>query len=130
MGWIPVKLSRHLTLQNLRLMIFLVIFAMFGGPRKTDDLPTSPNNQFRDYFIRNHIAKIVPLKWSFAPQTSKTYGKSTKLFSILDLLPKYGFPKTLDLSPVPPRGVYISRNDPPPKEKSGKLQIHQQITFF
>ena len=40
-----------------------------GGPRKVDDRPTSPNNQFRDYFIRNRIEKLVPLNWNFAPQT-------------------------------------------------------------
>ncbi len=49
LGWIPVKFSRHLTLQNLRNINFLVIFSILdGGPRKVNDLLTSPNNQFRD----------------------------------------------------------------------------------
>ena len=44
-----------------------------GNPRTIDDLPTSPNNQFRDYFIRNRIEKLVPLNWDCAPQTLKIY---------------------------------------------------------
>ncbi len=43
-----------------------------GGLRKVDELPTSPNNQFRGYFIRNRIEELVPLNWNFASQTLKT----------------------------------------------------------
>ena len=43
-----------------------------GGPKKVDDLLTSPINQFRDYFIRNRIEKLVPLNWNFAPHTLKS----------------------------------------------------------
>ena len=46
-----------------------------GGPRKADNLPTAPNNQFRDYFIRNRIEKLVSLNWNFAPQTLKPKNK-------------------------------------------------------
>ena len=109
----PPLLSRHLTLQNLRNINFLVILLILvGGPRKVNDLLTSPSNQFRDYFIWNRIEKLVPLNWNFAPQTLKKYNESTNLFSNLAFLPKSGFPKTQDLSPAAPRGVYISRNDP------------------
>ena len=45
---------------------------MGRGPRKVDDLPTSPYNQFLDHFIRNRIEKLVPLNWNFAPQALKT----------------------------------------------------------
>ena len=39
------------------------------------------------------------------------------MFSNLDFLMKSGFPKTRDLSPAAPRGVYISRNYPQSKTK-------------
>ena len=48
---------------------------------KINDLLTSPKNQFRDYFIRNRIEKLVPQHWNFAPQTLKTLQTTTKPFS-------------------------------------------------
>ena len=52
---------------------FLVIFSIFGGgPRKVDDLPTSPINQFRDHFIRNRIEKLVPVNYRFPTGNKKT----------------------------------------------------------
>ena len=42
---------------------------------------------------------------------------------------KSGFPKTRVSSPVASRGVYISRNDPQKKTKSGKLQKHHKSSF-
>ena len=55
---------------------FLVIFSIFHfggwGPIKVDDLVTSPNNQFRDYFIRNRLEKLVPVINITSPRTSKT----------------------------------------------------------
>ena len=116
-GTHPPLLSRHLTLQNLRNITVLVILSMLdGGPRKVNDLLTSPSNQFRDYSIWNRIEKLVPQDWNFEPRTLKTLQKTTKLFPNLDFLQKSGFPKTQDLSPAAPRGVYISRNDPPTKQ--------------
>ena len=56
--------------------------------------------------------------------------KPTNPFSNLDFFVKYGFPKTRDLSPTAPRGVYISRNDPKNKYVSGKLQKHQNSFLF
>jgi hypothetical protein len=53
----------------------------------------------------------MPQHWNFAPQTLKTLQNTTNLFSNLDFLQKSGFPKTRDLSPAAPWGVYISRND-------------------
>ena len=73
LGWIPVRLSRHLILQNLRNMNFLVIFSILdGGPRKVNDLLTSPSNQFRDYHIWNRIEKLMPQHWNLSPRTLKT----------------------------------------------------------
>ena len=44
-------------------------------------------------------------------QIFKISKKTANLFSNLDFLVKSGFPKTRELSPAAPRGVYISRND-------------------
>ena len=109
----PPFFSRHLTLQNLRNINFLLIFSILdGGPRKVNDLLTSPSNQFRDYSIWNRIEKLVPQHWNFAPQTLKTLKTTDQSVFKLDFFVKSGFPKTRDLSPAAPRGVYISRNDP------------------
>ena len=132
MGWIPVDFWHHLVSQNFRNVNLLVIFSIFHfggwGPRKVDDLVTSPINQFRDYFIRNRLEKLVPVITS--PRTSKTEEtKSTKPFSNLDFWPKCGFPKIRDLSPVAPQGVYISRNDPK-QNKIWKCQKTSKICIF
>ena len=112
-GTHPPVLSRHLVPQNLGRIMFLVIFSILdGGPRKVNDLLTSPSNQFRDYSIWNRIEKLVPQHWNFAPQTLKTLKQTDQSVFKLDFLVKYGFPKTRDLSPAVPRGFYISRNDP------------------
>ena len=124
-------LSRHLTLQNLRNINFLIVFPILdGGPRKVNDLLTSPSNPFRDYSIWNRIEQFVPQHWNFAPQILKTLQKTAKLFSHLDFLAKYGFPKTRDLSPVAPGGVYISRNDPQKKIFFWKCQKTSKIVIF
>ena len=63
----------HATIQNLRNMNCLVISSISdGGPRKVNDLLTSPSNQFRDYSIWNRIEKSVPQHWNFAPRTLQT----------------------------------------------------------
>ena len=112
----PPFFSRHLVPQNLRNIKFLFIFSIFPwDQQKVNDLLTSPNNQFRDYHTWNRIEKLMPQHWNFAPQTLNTLQTTTNLFSNLDFLVKSGFPKTRDLSPVAPRGVYISRNDPQQK---------------
>ena len=104
-GTHPPFFSRHLVPQNLRNIMFLVIFSIFPwDQQKINDLLTSPSNQFRDYSIWNRIEKLVPQHWNFAPQTLKTVQNTTKPFSNLDLLTKSGFPKTLDLSPAAPGG--------------------------
>ena len=94
------------------LFLFVIFSILDWVQQKVNDLLTSPNNQFRDYHTWNRIEKLMPQHWNFAPQTLKTLQKTTNLFSNLDFLQKSGFPKTRDLSPAAPRGVYISRNDP------------------
>ena len=56
--------------------------------------------------------------------------KTTNPFSNLDFFVKCGFPKTRDLSPAAPEGVYISRNDPPPKYFPIILASHQNRHFL
>ena len=102
---------------------------MGGGPRKVDDLPTSPINQFRDYFIRNRIEQLVPVNYRFPTGNKKTSKQIDQTVFKLDFWQKSGFPKIRELSPVAPRGFYISRNDPN-KKKSGNAGQHQKSSFF
>ena len=54
-------------------LLFSQYFTLEGrSPAKVDDLVTSPNNQFRDYFIRNRLEKLVPVINITSPRTSKT----------------------------------------------------------
>ena len=57
----------HKTSETLIFLLFfqysVVIFSILGGPKKVNDLLTSPSNQFRDYFIRNRLEKLVPLNY-------------------------------------------------------------------
>ena len=48
---------------------FLNISFWGWGPIKVDDLLTSPINQFRDYFIRNRLEKLVPVNNITSPGT-------------------------------------------------------------
>ena len=131
MGLTPPLWSRHLTLQNLRNINFLVIFSILdGGPRKVNDLLTSQSNQFRDYSIWNRIEKLVPLNWNFAPHTLKTLKNTIKLFSNLDFLQKSGFPKTRICPRQPPGGFIFPEMTPKKKYVSWKLQKHQKSSFF
>ena len=74
MGWIPAEFWHHLVLQNLKTLIFLLFsqYPSWGGPKKVDDLLTCPINQFRDYFIRNRIEKLVPLNYKIIKNSKKS----------------------------------------------------------
>ena len=112
----------------------LFVFAIFSifpwDQQKVNVLLTSPSNQFRDYSIWNCIEKLVPQHWNFAPQTLNTSKKTNQSVSKLYFFVKSGFPKTRDLSPAAPRGVYISRNDPPKKDDPIILANHQNRHFL
>ena len=97
-----------------KLFLFVIFSILDWGPKQINVLLTSPRNQFRDYFIWNRIEKLMPQPTTLELFTTnfKNLLKMTNLFLNLDFLPKSGFPKTRDLSPAAPRGVYISRNDP------------------
>ena len=134
----PPFFWHHLVSQNLKTLTFLlffqysvVIFSILGGgPKKVNDLLTSPSNQFRDYFIRNRLEKLVPLNYEIIQNSQKSLKKIDKPFSNLDFWPKSGFPKTRVSSPVAPRGVYISRNDPKKKIFFWKCQKTSKIVIF
>jgi len=136
-GWVgnhawthPPFFSRHLVPQNLRNINFLLIFSIFGGrPKKSQWSPHFSKQSSPGVLYLEPHRKVSATELDFAPQTLKTLQETTKLFSNLNLLPKSGFPKTRDLSPAAPRGVYISRNAPP-KNKYGKWQKHQTSLLF
>ena len=119
------EIRSHKTSETL--FRFLIFPILGRDQHKVNGLGTSPKNQFRDQFIWNRIEKLMPQHWNFSPQTKKTFEKTTNPFSNLDFLSKSGFPKNRDLSPAAPRGVYISRNDPP--KKSENYRKHQRSSF-
>ena len=119
-SWIhPPFFWRHLVPQNVGHIIFVCYFLNIGlGPKKVNGLAICSKNQFRDYFIRNRLEKLVPLNWNFAPQNLKNRRKQpTNLFSNLDFLSTSEFPKILGLSmdfprishpmDFPPHGFWI-----------------------
>ena len=113
------RVSRDLVLQNLKNINFLLIFSIFqGGPTKSHVSP---------FLIYNKFQKCMPI---FLRQVSNTYLKqSTKHLSKPNFWVKFGFPKTRVSSPVAPRGIYISRNDPNKNKKSGNARKHQKSSF-
>ena len=125
-GTHPSLLSRHLTLQNLRNISFLVIFSrLHGGPRKVNDLLTSPSNQFRDHFIWNRIEKLVPLNWNFAPQTLFFLKEIDQLVFKPWLFAEIWVSKNPGFVPG-----YISRNDPQKNIFFWKCQKTSTIVIF
>ena len=114
MGWIPVEFWHHLVSQNLRNINFLVIFSIFHfggwGPRKVDDLVTSPINQFRDYFIRNRLEKLVPVNYRFPTGNKKTLKQIDQTVFKPRLLAEIWVSKNPGLvSGSPPGGVYFQK---------------------
>ena len=101
-----------------------------GGPRKVDDLPTSPINQFRDYFIQNRIEKLVSVNYRFPTGNKKTSKTIDQTVFKLDFWPKSGFPKTRVSSPVAPPGGVIFPEMTPPKIFSGNARKHHKSLFF
>ena len=98
MGWIPVEFWHHLVSQNLKTLIFL-FFSQYpswgvGSNKKSIDLPTSPINQFRDYFIRNRIEKLVPVNYRFPTGNKKTSKKRPNRFQTLPFGRNLGFQKS------------------------------------
>ena len=93
LGLIPLFFATS-GLTKRRKHYFVCYFLNIGlGSKKVNDLLTSPKNQFRDYFIRNRIEKLMPQLWNFPPQTLKISKKTTNPFSNLDFFVKSGFPQ-------------------------------------
>ena len=62
--------SRHLVEQNVGNIIFVCYFLNIGlGPKKINGLAICSENQFRDYFIRNRLEKLVPVTNIMSPGT-------------------------------------------------------------
>jgi len=109
----------------------LLIFSILdGGPRKVNDLLTSPSNQFRDYSIWNRIEKLVPQHWNFAPQTLKTFKRNRPIRFQTRFFCEIWVSKNPGFVPGSPRGVYISRNDPKTKYFPVILANHQKTSFL
>ena len=115
-GTHPPLLSRHLVPQNLRNIHFLLIFSIFPWR------PTKSHMSFCNSYAINFVTVLIrsSLKNSATENICKPgFRKSLKEINQtvfkLDFWPKSGFPKTRVSSPVAPRGVYISRNDPQKK---------------
>ena len=69
-------------------------------------------NKFRYHTHKIRLEKVVPLNYRFPTGNKQTSNKMDQTVFKLDFWQKSGFPKIWDLSPVAPREVYISRNDP------------------
>ena len=111
---------------------FRVIFLnMWGGVQKKSMISSLLiYNKFRYHTHKIRLEKLVPLNYRFPTGNKQNQNKSIKPFSNLDFWPKSGFPKTRDLSPVAPRGVYISRNDLQKTTCFWKCQTISNIVIF
>ena len=91
MGWVgnnswihPPFFWRHLVPQNVGNIIcgcyFLnIVFVIFTILSQIQNGTSLRKKQFRDYFIRNRLEKLVPLNWNFAPQNLKKPKKTDQL---------------------------------------------------
>ena len=126
MGWIPVEFWHHLVSQNLKTLIFLLFSQDWGGVQNKSMISSLLiYNQFRYHTHKIRLEKLVPLNYRFPTENKKSSNEIDQTVFKLDFGLKSGFPKTRDLSPVAPRGVYISRNYPKTKQKSGNARKHQ-----
>ena len=64
------------------------------GPKQVNGLAICSKNQFRDYFIRNRLEKLVPLNWNFAPQNLKNRKKQPTCFQTLTFCRNLRFQKS------------------------------------
>ena len=129
MGWIPVEFWHHLVSQNLKTLTFLLFSQNCGGSKKSMISSLLIYNKFRYHTQKIRLEKLVPLNYRFPTDNKKSSKQIDQTVFKLDLWPKSGFPKTRDLSPAAPRGVYISRNDPKKEYVSGNSRKHQKSSF-
>ena len=82
--------------ENINFLVIFSIFHFWGwGPRKVNDLLTSPINQFRDYFIRNRLEKLVPANYRFPTDNKKNIKiNRPNRFQTLTFGRNLGFQKT------------------------------------
>ena len=129
-SWMDFFFLRQLVPQSVENIICVCYFLNIGLGSKT--------NQCSPHFSKQSLPGLPYLEphrqvnattLELRATNFKNFTKKTNLFSNLDFLPKYGFPKTRDLSPAASRGVYISRIDPK-KKNPIVLANHQKSSFF
>ena len=104
--------SRHLVPQNVGNIIFVCYFLNIGlGSKKSQCSPHFSKQSIPGLFYLEPHRKVNATTLELRATNFKNLKKHTNLFSNLGFLRKSGFPKTRDLSPATPRGVYISRNE-------------------
>ena len=112
-GTHPPLLLRHLTLQNLRNINFILVFSKQSIPGL--------------FYLEPH-RKVSATTLELRATNFKNSENNQAVFKPC-FFAEFWVSKTRDLSPASPRGVYISRKDPPEK-KTGKLHKHQKSSFF
>ena len=115
--------SRHLVPQKNGNMICVCYFLNIGLGSKQNQCSSHFSKQSIPglFYLEPHRKVDATTLELFTTNFKNLNKKLTNLFSNLDLFVKSGFPKTRDLSPAAPRGVYISRNDPPPPKKTDNI---------
>ena len=119
----PPFCSRHLVPQNVGNIIFVCYFLNIGlGPKKINGLAICSKNQFRDYFIRNRLGKLVPLNWDFAPQNLKNRKRHRPTcFQTLTCLVQSGVhPRIFQGFPMDFPRIFHGFSTPPLLEFSGR----------
>ena len=125
----------HKTSETLTFLLLfqyrVVIFSILGGgPEKVNDLLTSPINQFRDYFIRNRLEKLVPLNYKIIKNQKNIKINRPNRFQTLTFGRNLGFQKNPRFVPgSPPGGLYFQKR-PQKINKSGNARKHQTSSFF
>ena len=122
-GWVgnnswthPPFCSRHLVPQNVGNILCVCYFLNIGSESKKtmfSALLQEINSEL--FYLEPHRKVTATTLELFTTNFKNLKNKTTNQISNLDFFVKSGFPKTRDLSPAAPRGVYISRNDPPKK---------------
>ena len=125
MGWIPVKF-RNIWPYKTSETLILIIFSIVGGPRKVDDLGTSPNNQFWDHFTRNRIEWLVEL---CTTNFKNRNNNRPNCFQSLTFCRNLGFQKPGICPRHPPGGFTFPEMTPTKETCSGKWQTHQKSSF-
>ena len=112
MGWIPLDFHGIWPYKTSETWICLLFYQYWGWVQKKSMIsPLLIYNKFRYHTHKIRLEKLVPLNYRFPTDNKKSSNEIDQTVLKLDFWQKSRFPKIRDLSPVAPRGVYISRND-------------------